>query len=108
MARKKASQNLGTDAETQADPGLRAHLAWLGLGSVSDYRRWCRQNGFGQGLHKDYRQRAKERESVARRVAEARIADRRRESRHPEATIERIFGGEPVAGSPTAPAVRLK
>lgn len=54
--RKKQSE--ATDSGRQQS--LRQHIRNLGLDTMASYRKWCRKNGFGDGLHKSAAQRAKE------------------------------------------------
>jgi hypothetical protein len=42
------------------DKALLEHIKSLGLSSVSEYQKWCKQNGFGTGLNKNEAMRKKE------------------------------------------------
>lgn len=48
------------ESDSSKQQSLTKHIQNLGLDSMASYRKWCRKNGFGDGLHKSTAQRAKE------------------------------------------------
>lgn len=82
------------DRTNAADPDLLTHIKALGLSTVEDYLGWCGRHGFGRRTQKHWRMRLKERSYAHRAIADARLAQKRRELKRPERVIERIFQGE--------------
>lgn len=82
------------DRTRDPDPDLLTHIQSLGLLCVEDYISWCAQNGFSRRTDKHWRLRLKERAYAHRAIADARLAQRKKELRKPDEIIERIFNGE--------------
>lgn len=79
-------------AATQAD--LKRHVKSLGLGSVEEYRRWCRNRGLGAGLQKSFLKFEQEQALASRLQGETALADTRRRTRRPGNTITQLYRGE--------------
>src|SRR5581483_10661205 len=82
------------DRTSEPDPDLMKHIQSLGLISVEDYISWCAQHGFSRRTEKHWRVRLNERAYAHRAVADARLAQKKKEARKPEKIIEKIFTGE--------------
>ncbi len=65
--RRSRPRHRGTLARANAD--LDTHIASLGLKTVGEYQRWCRQHGFTGALTKDWRERRRERTAATRDAA---------------------------------------
>ena len=70
------------------------HIRELGLAGIEDYLGWCGRHGFGRRTDKDWRLRLKERSYANRAVADARLAQKKRETKTPKKVIEQIFCGQ--------------
>jgi hypothetical protein len=79
-------------AATRAD--LNKHVKTLGLGSVDEYRRWCRNRGIGTGLHKSLVKFEQEQKLASRIRGEAVLSDTRRRTRRPGKTITQLYREE--------------
>jgi len=90
----------------EADRELIRHIRSLGLKTVEQYRRWCADNGFGRGLRKHWKVRARERFHATRLAAEARLSQKKRERRKPDEVIRRICRGEVRENDVTQPQLR--
>ena len=62
--RRKHGRPRGAQARANAD--LSAHIASLGLRTVPEYQRWCREHGFTAALNKGWQDRRAERDTVKR------------------------------------------
>jgi len=62
--RRSRPRHRGTQARANAD--LDTHIASLGLKTVGEYQRWCRNHGFTGALTKDWRERRQERDAASR------------------------------------------
>lgn len=95
MARKRKRRKglVRSRSNQEIQSHVRLHIARLGLDSVDDYRRWCRDNGYSDSLSKSAPRCQQEWLSVLRRSAEAKLATAPR-GRNPAKWIERILRGE--------------
>ncbi|MEX2120605.1 MAG: hypothetical protein WD847_13510 [Pirellulales bacterium] len=94
------------DPDVDCDPEDREaylHFRSLGLAAAGEYRQWCQRHGFSTRLTKSWRERLRERAFLFRPVAEARLAQRKRELRAPEKVIRAIFQGQLVEDQLVAP-----
>ncbi len=55
-----ATKSVATATASSVEGELLSHLKDLEIESVEAYRRWCRENGFGRAIHKDWRERRQE------------------------------------------------
>ncbi|HZT42439.1 MAG TPA: PcfJ domain-containing protein [Chthonomonadaceae bacterium] len=62
----KRSQPMTANTAETAMSEIQRHIAALKLSSVHAYQTWCRENGFGASLHKNWRQRQQELACAAR------------------------------------------
>jgi hypothetical protein len=106
MARRDRTKKLKTPTENQTDHELRAHIASLGLKTTAEYAVWCAGHGFSPRLHKNWRQRLKERSFCTQTVALAHLSQKKRELRKPNKCIEAIFNGELDADHVTQPHLK--
>jgi hypothetical protein len=72
---------------------LESHLTHLRINSISDYKAWCKEHGFSQGLNKSWAQFQRERLVPKREAAERALVESRKEKK-PRKIIEKIFSGE--------------
>jgi hypothetical protein len=91
-------------AERAARTALQEHLDALGLKTGEDYQVWCRQHGFGEGLHKSRAQRHQEVRCVERLKQEAGLLAARHPKRQRRETVEQIARGEIPEQELTSPA----
>ena len=94
------------DHTDEPDPDLLTHIQSLGLLCVEDYISWCAQHGFSRRTDKHWRPRLKERAYAHRAIADARLAQKKKELRKPEKIIERIFNGELHENDVTQPHLK--
>jgi hypothetical protein len=94
------------DNPSEIDPDLLTHIRSLGLSGVEDYISWCVQHGFSRRTDKHWRFRLKERTYAHRAIADARLAQKKKELRKPEKVIERIFKGELDENDVTQPHLK--
>ncbi len=108
MPTETLSQEEQTDL-LQRDPELRPHLEALGLETIDQYIRWCIDHGFSPKVKKHWRSRCKERYAASQTNIGSRLANKKRQSKHPRDTIRQIFAGdisEEALSSPHLIAVR--
>ena len=77
---------------SEDDPGLKNHLQRLGLGSVQEYKDWCRRHGFSRNINKTGKQFRDETLIIARQAADAMLA--KRKFRDPATASQSYFAGE--------------
>jgi hypothetical protein len=106
MARNDSTRKPKQDCTAEPDPDLLAHIRSLGLSTVEDYLAWCARHGFSRRTDKHWRVRLKERSYHNRAIAEARLAQKKRELRRPEKVLERIFSGELHENEVTQPHLK--
>lgn len=63
---KRRSRPRHRGAQARANADLDTHIASLGLKTVGEYQRWCRDHGFTGALTKDWRERRQERDAASR------------------------------------------
>lgn len=97
-------KNVDTERPTRE---LADHILALGLGSLEQYREWCRSNGFSPRFAKNWKALARERYFADRDVIQSRLARKKAERRRPRDTIRRIVAGELDASDLTAPHLLL-
>jgi hypothetical protein len=85
---------IGKPPSEDSDIDLLEHVKALGLGTVEEYVAWCVRHGFSRRTAKNARQRLRERSFATRAVADARLAQKKKELRGPEKVLEGIFRGE--------------
>ena len=73
---------------------LNKHLKSLGISSVDEYRRWCRNRGLGTGLKKSLLKFEQEQKLASRLKGEVVLSDFRRMTRRPGKTITQLYRGE--------------
>jgi hypothetical protein len=73
MSRSQGTSRKGgpREAALRVDADLRRHLRALNLPDAAAYREWCRTKGFGDALHKGWREREREVAASRRASAEA-------------------------------------
>jgi hypothetical protein len=103
MRRKRRGDSAVVD---EPDRELMRHIRALGLKSVDAYRQWCVDNGFGRGLHKHWKVRAREQFHATRIVAESRRSQKKRERRKPAEVIRGICEGTVREADVTQPQLR--
>ena len=91
-------------AATRVD--LQKHLRSLGLNSIDEYQRWCRNRGLGTGLHKSLLKLEQEERLASRLQGEAILARTRQRTRHPGHTITQLYRREIRKGRLGASSVR--
>ena len=70
---------------------------------MAEYRRWCREQGLSDAVHKSARQRQKELDLARWHEGEAALSEARHQSRRPDDAIRRIFEGESTGEGPSRP-----
>ena len=63
-AKRKRSRRRGTAARANSD--LETHIASLGLNSLEEYKKWCRQQGLSGATNKSWQERRQERATAQR------------------------------------------
>lgn len=106
MARTNRIPKLKLFTDDQPDAELLAHVGSLGLVTVAEYVAWCARNGFSRRTAKTWRQRLKERAFFVRAVADARLAQKKKELRSPSRIIDSIFRGEVSEQEVTQPHLK--
>jgi hypothetical protein len=87
------SRSLRDNEPPETRPEFLEHLRALQLGSVEVYRQWCQRHGFSRRIHKTWRERLKERTFFQRATADARLAQKKLETRNPDKVIQAIYQG---------------
>ena len=77
---------------SEDDPALNYHIKRLGLGSVQEYKEWCRRHGFSRNVNKTGKQFRDETLIITRMAADAMLA--KRKFRDPATTIKMYFDGK--------------
>jgi hypothetical protein len=93
-------------ADQPPDPALLWHVRAMGLTTVEEYVDWCGRHGFNRRTDKHPQVLQKERDYATRAVAEARFAQKRRETRNPDLVLEDIFAGDLHEADLTEPHLR--
>lgn len=76
MGKRSSKKSTATTTSVpNPNEDLKRHLEDLGLASVEAYRAWCRQNGFATSVNKDWRERAKERQTAEKLKAEGKARE---------------------------------
>ena len=90
----KGYKRKGRPAPTRIDAGALLHFEALGLPDARQYRAWCGEHGFSDGLNKGAQQRKRELRAAEKIKADAALHDARRLTRKPGRTISSIYRGD--------------
>lgn len=101
MRRTRKSNDFDTISKVQQE-----HITALGLSSVAEYRRWCRDHGFSRRIDKGWRERCREREVAAEPRIRDRLKRRRNESRKCGDVIRAICSGTLTADDVATPGFK--
>lgn len=91
----------------EQDEELLKHIHSLGLQTVEEYRQWCAHHGFSRKLHKDWRQRCRERSIAQHAVIQQRLLSKKREQRNPAHLFAEICEGRLELAQVTQPHLKL-
>ena len=91
--------------KTQA--ALFQHIETLGLTTIKEYQKWCRDVGVGTSLHKSDDQREKEKKMLRRQQSDASLTQARRQKRNMSEAISEIRSGNVTDDDLTNPIMRL-
>ena len=90
----KGYKRRGRPVPTRIDADALQHFEALGLSDVDEYRSWCGEHGFSDGLNKGAPQRKRELRAAEKLIADAALHDARRLARKPGRTISSIYRGD--------------
>jgi hypothetical protein len=89
---KKHTRKPPLPVDPDAEKRLHYHFQVLGVKDEREYRLWCRENGFGVGLHKDSRRQQQERSFAYDMRAAARLTESKKKANSPQAVLDAFNG----------------